>query len=433
MANLEWVIMQLIDCMLYFLLGYSLYQKNIKGSVIKGICFLCITISIFILEEIAHIKIAFILPVILLFMMLDTKIWIKMGMVFSITLIVMLVQQFLSLSLFPHRITKATTNINMFGICCAVVIVLLSIFIKYIKKHTNFTFNLNNVPFYIYTNIILAICAGVLPLMIINYLENQVPFRLRIAIIFISYFSILCGFFTVYVFVRNYREKDNLLQENELKNKLLEMQKRNYYDTVKNYEYLRKFKHDTQGYLRVISQLESQNAYSALHSYVQKLENRLHKKQIFQCPNIYVSALINSYIVDMEQKNIALKVMYSVNGHLKIDELDLGSILYNLLSNAFEAERQVTKDVKVVTLSFLASREDLLIEVKNDIIDDSCLPYILTKKSSKKDAKNHGIGLKNVEGVVKKYNGELNIDIEKDTIVIEVFLKDVVFIDEEGV
>ena len=209
-------------------------------------------------------------------MMSQTYIIHRSVIVLSVVCIIMIIQQYLALSLFPYEIMNNNRQIDLYSICCAFVVIGVSFFIKYVREHLKFVIHLSDIPSYIYMNIILGICAGILPLTLVNYLENEIPIRLRISILCVSYFSIICSLISVFVFVKNYKEKDGLKKQNQLKNELLNMQERYFIDTVKNYEHLRKFKHDIQGHFRVISQLESQKSYNELHSYIQKLKMTMH-------------------------------------------------------------------------------------------------------------------------------------------------------------
>lgn len=431
MVNLSWAVMQLIDCFLYLLLADSLFGKKIKGNKTIYVFFVLITVLTLIIEFYMHIRLAFFLPVVLVFMMSQTKFIQRVFIVIVVVFIVMVIQQYLALSLFPYKIMNDNTQIDLYSICCAVVLIVLSWFIRYVRIHSKLTIHLSDIPSYIYTNIILGICAGVLPLTLINYLESEIPIRLRISILCVSYFSMICSFVSVFLFVKNYKEKDSLKKENQLKNELLNMQEKYIHDTVKNYEYLRNFRHDIQGKFRVISQLEGQKSYDELHSYIQTLKTTLRSKQIFQCPNNHISAIVNSYIEDMNNENIQLEVTYQVIGHLSIDILDLDSLLYNLLSNAFEAEKKVSQDQKTIILNFMGSRDDLLIEIINDVVDDNCIDFLKENKTSKKDKVNHGIGTVIIQDIVDKYNGHMDIDLQQKRLSIEILLNNVIRFEEE--
>ena len=103
----------------------------------------------------------------------------------------MIIQQYLALSLFPYEIMNNNRQIDLYSICCAFVVIGVSFFIKYVREHLKFVIHLSDIPSYIYMNIILGICAGILPLTLVNYLENEIPIRLRISILCVSYFPIV--------------------------------------------------------------------------------------------------------------------------------------------------------------------------------------------------------------------------------------------------
>ena len=115
--------------------------------------FLLIAICIFTLEHYTHITLAFILPILLLFMMSQTYIIHRSVIVLSVVCIIM----------------NNNRQIDLYSICCAFVVIGVSFFIKYVREHLKFVIHLSDIPSYIYMNIILGICAGILPLTLVNY------------------------------------------------------------------------------------------------------------------------------------------------------------------------------------------------------------------------------------------------------------------------
>ena len=104
--------------------------------------------------------------------------------------------------------------------------------------------------------------------------------------------------------------------------------------------------------------------------------------------------------------------MAVVNGELKlIKNVDIFCVLSNLLDNAIEAQTFVdNKRVEV----FIDENEDVCsLKIYNSISDDmvKALKEDTLFKTHKKDKLMHGYGLKNVNDVVKKYNGRINYSI----------------------
>ena len=118
----------------------------------------------------------------------------------------------------------------------------------------------------------------------------------------------------------------------------------------------------------------------------------------------------NIVIKDCRQKNIDFVVV--VNGELKlIKNVDIFCVLSNLIDNAIEAQTFVdNKRVEV----FIDENEDVCsLKIYNNITDDMAKSFKNDTlfNTHKKDKMVHGYGLKNVNDVVKKYNGRIKYSI----------------------
>ena len=105
---------------------------------------------------------------------------------------------------------------------------------------------------------------------------------------------------------------------------------------------------------------------------------------------------------------------------LSIEENDLCGLLLNLLDNAIDASKK-EKDGDI-HISIHQVKNYLEIEVKNkcssDILKNN--PLLHTTKS---DSRNHGLGLRIIDSIVKKYNGIKNIQMESSYFIVDIMLQ----------
>ncbi|MDE6939865.1 MAG: ATP-binding protein, partial [Lachnospiraceae bacterium] len=94
---------------------------------------------------------------------------------------------------------------------------------------------------------------------------------------------------------------------------------------------------------------------------------------------------------------------------------DLVTLLTNLLDNAIEAcERSLGKDPAastVIQFKMIIEESQLVLAIRNPVIQ----PVLIrgsTISTSKKDRAHHGIGLSNVDLVVRKYGGTSSLKCE---------------------
>ena len=126
--------------------------------------------------------------------------------------------------------------------------------------------------------------------------------------------------------------------------------------------------------------------------------------------NIIINEFLTKKSKDCRQKNIDFVAV--VNGELKlIKNVDIFCVLSNLLDNAIEAQTFVDNKRGEV---FIDENEDVCsLKIYNSISDDMVKAFKEDTlfKTHKKDKLMHGYGLKNVNDVVKKYNGRINYSI----------------------
>lgn len=94
-----------------------------------------------------------------------------------------------------------------------------------------------------------------------------------------------------------------------------------------------------------------------------------------------------------------------------MDDVDLCILLGNLLDNCIEAVEKVNN--RFIELIIDKNNDVVFINLRNTF-DLNSLKYENGEYiSSKTDGKNHGIGMKNIENIINKYNGNIVIDINE--------------------
>lgn len=126
--------------------------------------------------------------------------------------------------------------------------------------------------------------------------------------------------------------------------------------------------------------------------------------------NIVINEFLAKKSKDCRQKNIDFVVV--VNGELKlIKNVDIFCVLSNLIDNAIEA--QIFVDNKRVEVFIDENEYVCSLKIYNNITDDMAKSFKNDTlfNTHKKDKMVHGYGLKNVNDVVKKYNGRIKYSI----------------------
>lgn len=113
-----------------------------------------------------------------------------------------------------------------------------------------------------------------------------------------------------------------------------------------------------------------------------------------------------------------LNLKIKVPCDLDINERDFSVIIGNLTDNSIEALNKVKNNDKFISIGIVYSKNIIAISIRNSISDeikrdgDSII-------STKQDAENHGIGLKSVRRILKKYNGSITIETDNKVFTVK--------------
>lgn len=121
--------------------------------------------------------------------------------------------------------------------------------------------------------------------------------------------------------------------------------------------------------------------------------------------NPVLNSILNSKIQNAEEKGITSTLYIDIPMQINVDYFDLGILIGNLFDNAIEACEKIQTNDRWIILHLSYKNKIFIFQIVNS---KSCVD-IYTGKSSKKDYVNHGIGLKSIKKIVKKYNGEIDL------------------------
>ena len=143
--------------------------------------------------------------------------------------------------------------------------------------------------------------------------------------------------------------------------------------------------------------------------------------------NLMIDSIIDMKKGSALSKGIDMVTELYIPPNMKYDSLDMVIILGNLLDNAIEAcEKLMNKKKPEIILKIQYKMSNLVILIKNtydgeeigagNSVDNS-LPA-----TTKNDKKIHGIGMRNVKEIIKKYNGIIEWRTEYGMFVIDILL-----------
>lgn len=166
---------------------------------------------------------------------------------------------------------------------------------------------------------------------------------------------------------------------------------------------LKIFTHDIKNHLEQISNLADS---ASIKSYITKLYGTVNQYEAVGISNNKtLDIIISKYQALCTNKNIEINFNVKTANLARIDDVDLSTILNNILDNATEAAQQSEK--RKITVDIFTKQAYEVLKVKNSCDFPPCTKdaKLITKKSN---SELHGFGLQSVRRVLKKYDGILD-------------------------
>ncbi|MDU2007860.1 GHKL domain-containing protein [Mediterraneibacter gnavus] len=174
--------------------------------------------------------------------------------------------------------------------------------------------------------------------------------------------------------------------------------------------------HDINKYIRTCIELISKGEIDRGLALFESIHFKLNSNhQRIYSVNRVLNALLTERVEEAKNKNIKFNINIDPTLNINfINDIDMISILGNLLDNALEAAGKNIENAFVDLDMYMANENSfLVIEIKNNFLKKpiSKGKYYL---STKKDKTNHGIGMYAVEKIITSYDGNIKIDINEE-------------------
>lgn len=237
--------------------------------------------------------------------------------------------------------------------------------------------------------------------------ENEADYSIRY--IFIMGFGIAS--ILIFYFICSTLIKDARMQSLQVENELVRNQMSMYRSMEQGYRRQQKYMHDYKNQLNCIQGLLEKGQVKESLNYIGELTGGIRKNTDYVDTNhVIVNVILNQKYQYALENGITMVINVNDLSRLVMRKEDLVILLSNLLDNAIEACKNIAAD-KIIQLKMVIEEESLILSVRNPMN----MPIKVEGKrilSSKKDRQNHGIGLLNIENVVRKNHGTSSIKCE---------------------
>lgn len=173
---------------------------------------------------------------------------------------------------------------------------------------------------------------------------------------------------------------------------------------------IQKVKHDIKNHLHIIKEL---NNIEEIKKYIDNIYSDLNYIHSIQKISGYSAIDILFTIKEQQYPNIHYSYNIDISD-ITINIKDLCSILFNLIDNA---SQNIAMSNPNVYIQLVQQFNDLIITVSNSFDKSFTL--------DQKKGKDHGYGLQIVEEIVDKYNGNMNIEVQSDIVIVQIIINSI--------
>ena len=287
---------------------------------------------------------------------------------------------------------------NLFLVC-----ILIIIFIKIINKI------LKN-KIYVYASYIILVNSVFIMLKIlVRFAEMHGPFQIEQYLIImevVPQLAIIAITVTIYIVIEMKKENEERIKEKQAYNRL--ETKNDYYEKVEESQnQIRRLYHDMNNHLYNIQMMNKSSEDAS--DYIVSLQNELKEARKTRVSgNSLFDIIIDEKMNICKNKGIEFDIDVDSKNTGFIKNMDMSSILANILDNAIEACDKMTSNKKYIKLTSMWADDMFVIICENSKENEikKIGDRFITDKLNKSE---HGIGIKSVEKSVKNYDGNMMI------------------------
>lgn len=249
-----------------------------------------------------------------------------------------------------------------------------------------------------------------------NCLALAVLFLMKGELIILLPIAFLLLLFSSYLKLSKQAYKENY--HYQVKEQKQQLMKEHYQKVDDFHDEIQQLHHKMTMQLLTMQKLIDRNEFSQMQTQLSGLiEENISIDYQWFTSHKEMNVLIGYKYRQAQAAGINFQSQINIPMSLAISEIDLISLVSNLLDNAIEACTYCLPEESWIKFQMAAQKQCLVIRVENST--DNVHQSFATRKSDKQQ---HGIGLKSVQRIVKKYNGELEYDWQKHSFSIEITL-----------
>ena len=193
----------------------------------------------------------------------------------------------------------------------------------------------------------------------------------------------------------------------------------------------RKVVHDMKNHLLALKKYDQERDREGLHKYLNELsDDMLDDSYQIWTGNRMLDMILNQKTKDAKEKETDMQIETEVFATLPFSDREIISLFGNVLDNALEACERIQDKKRWIKIKIKKKNHLLYIETSNAIKE---MPVQNQKGfvSVKEDEILHGYGMKNIQDIVRKYDGIFRYKIYGEYLVCIISIYDIRGAEEE--
>lgn len=185
------------------------------------------------------------------------------------------------------------------------------------------------------------------------------------------------------------------------------------------YRQVRGWRHDYRNHIQNMKTQLFEGNYEGLDNYLSQLSDDLDTVDtVIKTGNVMADAILNSKLNTAAKLNINLNVKANIPENIILSDVELCSLLGNMLDNAVEACSRLPEEERFIRIYIGRLKGQLYISVQNSAgkLRREKGVFLSTKEGE------HGYGLFRIDRVAKKYGGFVNRQNEEGVFATEITL-----------
>lgn len=281
-------------------------------------------------------------------------------------------------------------------------------------------------------NFVIIIIPNSISIIAMTLLSNKIfygtsiVYNLKSSILVLSVgFLLTAGCVCNILVMQNYLNVKQIENDKKMRIREMSLQYDYYAILEKDINGVRGLAHDIRNHLEALSGNEDEKK----EEYIESMKSILNQyESYYNTGNTFADNILHKKKLDAMEQEIELKVLADLKPFKNIKNVDLCVIISNILDNALREcelrKKETPYEENLIQLKVGQFRGFLSIICLNSIRENQA-KYILSSeelRTTKQDKNKHGYGFKNIECVVKKYEGEISRNVTDGMFIISIII-----------